>query len=286
MQQILLLLLPLVKNLIILRINKHYRMDITEINNNLNSKVRHPWELARFEVVFSIISKHIEKLEEKELLIYDIGCGDTFFSEMLSQRLPKCRIFAVDTAFTAEMLEFYSQKYQNSNIRVFPNVEQISINEKADLVLLLDVIEHIEDDITFLAWLRNCQNLSDDCKIAITVPAFQSLFTSHDVFLKHYRRYNNSLLTKNIRTAGFEIEDKGYFFTTLVFPRLLKTLIEKLQKPKKINEKGVGNWKGSNSMASLIKNILYLDYKISSFVNKIGIKVPGLSNYAICKKPV
>jgi SAM-dependent methyltransferase len=96
----------------------------------------------------------------------------------------------------------------------------------ADVVLLLDVIEHLDDDVAALVAAHRA--LRADGIVMITVPAYRWLWSAHDVRLGHRRRYTAARLRDVARTAGFRVERTTYF-STLMFPavalvRLLKQL--------------------------------------------------------------
>ena len=57
----------------------------------------------------------------------------------------------------------------------------------ADLVLLMDVLEHMTDDVTLLR--EYVERVTSGTRFLITVPAFGFLWSGHDEFLRHYRRY-------------------------------------------------------------------------------------------------
>jgi hypothetical protein len=189
----------------------------------------------------------------------------------------------VDTAFTPELQEKLREQVAGRKIFLFENLEEAEsfYSGSADYVFLFDVIEHIEDDIGFLKYLRTSPLLSGETKTLITVPAFQSLFSNHDVFLKHYRRHTLSTLKSTTEKAGFEGIRTGYFFFILLLPRLLQKIFES---KKKSSAKGIGDYRGSVLKTTLIKNILLADYRFFNIFTKIGIKVPGLSCYIICRK--
>jgi len=246
--------------------------------------VRHPWELARFEVVNDILLQHFEATDQLQVL--DLGCGDTFFVENLSQRFPNSTFYGVDIEFQAEDLAYYAAAFEGKPIATFDSLEQMEQRrsiQQIDAVLLLDVVEHIEKDIAFLQMLFEKNYITKDTKIFITVPAFQSLYTTHDDFLGHYRRYTNNSLVKTIQQAGFRKLKVGYFFTSLLPVRLLKVVKERIL-GKDQESTGLVEWSGSESTTKLIKQILITDYKFSHFFRKIGIKIPGLSNYIVIKK--
>lgn len=260
-------------------------MDLKELKISGTNTKRHPWEEVRVEVVFDILKNEYPELMNKAIRVFDIGCGDTYLIESLSIRLPQWKFFAVDTAFTKQDLEFFKNKYEASSISVFNSMEHASKEgEHADFVLLLDVIEHIEKDVEFLNDLKSQSFVSEKTRFLITVPAFQFLFSSHDVFLGHYRRYTNNYLKKNILESGLEPIKLGYFFASLLIPRFFQSVFEKLVPIP--SSKGVASWEGSRIVSFILKNSLRADYFITFLLRKAGIKLPGLSNYALCKKPV
>lgn len=260
-------------------------MDLREIALN-KSKKRHPWELARIEVIKHFI-KQQPGFKSKALTILDIGSGDIYLIKELSKELPNASFHAVDINYDEDYIQVTNSelKAEQINISVY---NQLAIAEKAiqttvDLVLLLDVIEHVPDDVALLKELVQSPKISAETMFLITVPAYQALFCSHDVFLGHYRRYDNKLLGQNVSKAGLQVKEIGYFFSFLLLPRYLQVAIEK-QKGLNKKTKGIGNWEGGDLVSRLFKGILFMDFKLSNFVRRFGIKLPGLSNYAVCKK--
>ena len=253
-------------------------MDLLEHQHNTNEN-RHPWELARLEVIYRFIQKHIPSRAESNIL--DVGCGDTFVVSELQKRMPKSHYYAIDTAFSNEMIK----EFQQDGISLLQNIDALDQKiDKAHLVLLMDVIEHIDDDKAFLKDLVQKEYIDNETFFLITVPAYQSLFSEHDVFLKHFRRYSRKGLINTLENTGFEIIESGNFFSSLLAPRLLSLAKEKLiGKPKAL---GLAGWKGSKKQSDLLKDILYLDFKTTNFMHRMGLKLPGLSTYAICRKSV
>ena len=264
-------------------------MDLVEVAKR-NSVIhnRHPWELARFEVVNDLLKNVIQN--EVGYTVLDIGCGDIFFLLKLSELYPKSDFYAIDIAFTDENIAQLTKLAEGKNISLFKTMDEAAAHLKkpADLVLLLDVVEHIEDDHGFLTSLKNNKAITTATHIIITVPAFQKLFCSHDHFLGHYRRYTNATLLKTIEKAGFTKLKLGYFFFCLIPPRILQVIKEKISKPDlTVHTTGLVEWNKGKGMTDLIKNIMLLDFRISKFIRSItGLSLVGLSNYILCKKSV
>ncbi|MGZ4042407.1 MAG: class I SAM-dependent methyltransferase [Bacteroidia bacterium] len=265
-------------------------MDLVEVSKRSNEKemARHPWELARFEIVNSLLQGIIKN--EEGFNVLDIGCGDIFFISKLSSLYPKASFYAIDIAFNDEIISKLKKVAEGKNIFLFKSLDEANLHLKkpADLVLLLDVVEHIEDDKGFLKSIHNNKAITNETNIIITVPAYQKLFCSHDHFLGHYRRYTNKSLLQTINESGFEKKKLGYFFTSLIVPRIAQVIKEKAIKPDLNKETtGLVEWDKGPGVTNFIKNILLLDFKFYKFINQItGLSLPGLSNYIICKKRV
>jgi len=73
-----------------------------------------------------------------------------------------------------------------------------------DAVLLMDVIEHLADDVGFLEQAKRM--MAPEGRIMIAVPAFQLLWSQHDVTFEHHRRYSTAQLVDVVRRAGLEPE--------------------------------------------------------------------------------
>ncbi|NTV45344.1 MAG: class I SAM-dependent methyltransferase [Chlorobiales bacterium] len=262
-------------------------MDIKELKvTNLAASSRHPWEQARLKVVRDLVVKFAGEGLKKEAPVLDIGCGDLFVAEKLASHFPTTPFYAIDTAFDAELIDALKDRLKVKNVDIFPSLDDAAAacSQPASAVLLLDVIEHIEDEVSFLKSLLQHPLINSETRIFITVPAFQGLYSGHDVFLGHFRRYNSRQLRETLKRAGFDIVTDGYFFSSLLLPRLLEVLIEKLIKDKLKQAKGVSNWNGAKVKDAVITSVLVLDFKIGQVFKKLNINVPGLSAYAVCKK--
>jgi len=85
----------------------------------------------------------------------------------------------------------------------------------ADVALLLDVIEHVDDDVAALAAARRA--LAESGLLVVTVPAYRWLWSGHDEALGHRRRYTAARLRAVAERAGFTVLRVSYF-NTLLFP--------------------------------------------------------------------
>jgi hypothetical protein len=256
-------------------------MDLIE-NNTANQNVnRHPWELARYDIIEKEIKKLICKDDLDNLVLIDIGCGDAFVVKKLTEKLNFKKSIAIDINFRNETLNELN-KY-SPKIQYFNNLEQIQIeNTKNYIVILNDVIEHIKMDIDFLKYLNiNLFDKLPKVKFYITVPAFNFLFSQHDLDLGHFRRYNRLQLKKYNKILNMKIRSSGYFFFSLFIARFL----QKVSKNDKNNSNiGVSNWDHGKFYTNILYIVLLVDYKIGIFFRYFKINLPGLSTFIIFEK--
>jgi SAM-dependent methyltransferase len=82
-----------------------------------------------------------------------------------------------------------------------------------DLVAMLDVLEHIPDDLEALKALR--PKLAPGGRIVVTVPAGPALWSAHDVAHHHHRRYTAGTLEQVFTAAGYRVRHLTHFNTAL-----------------------------------------------------------------------
>ena len=254
-------------------------MDLKEVNSGKSIINRHPWERARLAIIKKLLRKELNKKER--ITILDIGSGDMFVAGSIAEVYLQPQIICVDTGYKD------MQTVMASNVLQVSGIDQVKtvLTDTVDIVLLLDVIEHIEDEVSFLKDLLNENYITSATKFIITVPAFQSLFSAHDSFLGHYRRYSRKILLERLSQAGLKTSNYAYFFFSLLLPRKWSQLRKRkyaVNKP----FTGIGNWKGGKIITAIITAFLVADYKLSVFLRNAGIKLPGLSLYAVCQKLV
>lgn len=258
-------------------------MDIKEqqAGSALGSFGRHPWEIARVKIVKDFLVRFVPS----PVSVIDIGCGDAFVIQQLARYLPNTNFYGVDTALDNTLLSAYKARIDNPRVALFPSTEDLPPEAgKASAVLLLDVIEHIPDDSSFLSQIARLPQVGNDTVFLITVPAFNSLFTIHDTWLGHYRRYTLPMLQKRLRANGLEPVYSGYLFFSLFLARAVQKAIQKIKKPDLSNMAGIGAWKTHPFLDRVIIFFLLTDVVLARFLRIFGIRLPGLSCISVCRK--
>ena len=147
--------------------------------------------------------------------------------------------------------------------------------------MLLDVIEHIDDDFGFMADVVDTM-MAKDAWILVSVPTYQILFTAHDTALKHYRRYSPRECARLLRSVGLTIEAQGTIFHSLLAVRGIQAIRERLTGPS-ADQSGVGSWNGGRLTTRVATLALESESRISMAVSS-KITVPGLSFWAFCRR--
>jgi trans-aconitate methyltransferase len=83
--------------------------------------------------------------------------------------------------------------------------------KRYSMILMLDVLEHFRDAKNSL--IRALELLDSNGTLALTVPAFPRLWTSHDDINKHFKRYTKQSLTALASQAGMKMLKCQYFFS-------------------------------------------------------------------------
>ena len=147
----------------------------------------------------------VGSLAAKRLL--DVGAGSGFFSRHLLERTPAESALCVDIGYPVDRDDSVAGKPVRYRCDTGPT--------DCDLVLMMDVLEHVDDDRRLVRHYAG--KVPTGAHFLVTVPAFDFLWSGHDVFLEHKRRYRLPAIETVLRDAGLTIVRGSYYFG-LVFP--------------------------------------------------------------------
>ena len=132
----------------------------------------------------------------------EVGCGNGNFTSLMA---PGCsELVAVD--LNAEYVAQTKVRLaEYGHVRVIAaDATQLDYDQTFDTIILLDVLEHIEDDVDLLRRLRRL--LVPNGTLLLKVPAIAPLYNSLDKAVGHYRRYTPESLRQTILAANSEAE--------------------------------------------------------------------------------
>lgn len=168
----------------------------------------HWWYVARRQILSSVIANRIRPPEAAHIL--EIGCGTGHNFAMLG-KFGTVEGIEVDDAARQIASDRLGRAVGSSPL---PGSDGVA-DGRYDLIALLDVLEHIEDDEAALTSIR--KKLKPGGRILVTVPANRWMWSAHDTVHHHFRRYNGKSLRRVISNAGLKA-DLVTHFNTVLFP--------------------------------------------------------------------
>lgn len=183
-------------------------MDLKELESGVDPK-KH-WYYQSKKVPLFRYFKQLAQKQSKKLTVIDFGSGSGFFAYELFEAYPEYieEVLLIDIGYTDEELE----STKNDKVK---KLRYIPKGISDCVVIMMDVLEHIEDDYAILKEIRNA--ISSNGHYFITVPAFMSVWSSHDVYLGHYRRYTIPMVKKLLESCDCKIENQYYIYGS-IFP--------------------------------------------------------------------
>ena len=150
--------------------------------------------------------------------ILDVGCGAGLFFDALE---PFGHVEGIESDRVAvEQSGRWRERIHLGGIETF------APGGGFDLILMLDVLEHVEHPAKMLR--RAASFLARDGQLLITVPAFDALWTLHDELNGHVKRYAASEVRRLMTDADLDVTDTRYLFQSLTVPKLLARAKETL----------------------------------------------------------
>ena len=165
---------------------------------------RHWWWRVRHELVMRTVEQLFARKDRpSQRSIFDIGCAGGVSFDDLSR-------YGEVYGSEPDPTLIDSCPQWRSRIELTGFGSEYSTSRQYDLVLMLDVLEHIEDAAAALRSLK--QLLKPGAHAILTVPALQSLWSVHDMINRHHRRYDKMSLQQLIENSGLVVRDLRYFF--------------------------------------------------------------------------
>ena len=235
---------------------------------------RHPWEQARARFIRRTMLAPLDRAAVHRVL--DVGAGDAWL----------CGQIRLDFPDSVEYTAWY-RHYSYQDLATLPRASNVRLvreldRRQYDLVMLFDVLEHIEDDAGFLARLVQ-EHLAPGGHALVTVPAQPWLFTLHDTALHHFRRYTPRTIRPLLAAAGLEVLRSGGLFHSLVAPRAAIKMKEALFPDSRART--LSDWNHGRATTAVFSAALAADTWVSAHTAWLPWSLPGTSWWAVCQKP-
>jgi 2-polyprenyl-3-methyl-5-hydroxy-6-metoxy-1,4-benzoquinol methylase len=237
-------------------------MNPIAVQSMLAAEDEHPWYRARLLFVESVL----QSFEAKDIKILDFGCGS-------GAALEVCKNLGFVETLGLDVSDYCVESARNRGIRAEKiGLEFPEIKDTFDLIICLDVLEHLQEDVDYLSKLRSL--LKKDGRILVSVPAHQFLWSSHDDLNHHFRRYSKKSFNRLVTDSQLRTIEIRYW-NSLLFPLfVLSRTISRFRKGSVVSE--------FNVPPKFLSEVLFFILRLE-VVNKLFGKLVGLSIIATLK---
>lgn len=170
-------------------------MDLKEAEALGASADTHWYYTSKAEAMLSHVGRKVGT-------VLDVGAGLGWFSNRMVAGGHAERAICVDPGYDRD----WQENVGAGTVEYVRSVTQPQV----DLVLMMDVLEHVDDDVALLKDYLDM--IPPGTPVFITVPAFEFMWSAHDDYLEHRRRYTTARLAKTIRAAGGRTTALHYYF--------------------------------------------------------------------------
>jgi 2-polyprenyl-3-methyl-5-hydroxy-6-metoxy-1,4-benzoquinol methylase len=244
-------------------------MDDAAIDEMAAFEDHHWWFVGKRLLVSALVG---DRLDRPGLRILDVGCGT---GGVLANLARHGSAIGVDRSV---------QALRHTARRGVAGVACADMDKlpfgpaRFDLVMMLDVIEHFADDRAVVAAARRV--LRPSGTLLVSVPAFQALFSEHDVTLQHFRRYTARQLRTVLEAGGFVVRRLTYTNVVALPPAaLVRGLLPRL---------GIRRPAGTDfrEHAPWVNRALIGVYRAEAAALRARVRMPfGLSVAAVAELP-
>jgi SAM-dependent methyltransferase len=247
-------------------------MQLSHLDFHNAAEAKHWWFAARREIVLGLIERSLAARngQARAVRLLDIGCGA---GGMLTHLRRFGTVAGVDAAAEAVA---YARDKSDADVRQGALPDRIPFGaSEFDVITLLDVLEHVEDDATSLDVVHDL--LRPGGFALLTVPAYRFLWSQHDVANEHKRRYRRAELRAKLERAGFQLHKLSYYNTLLFPPIALARVLSRLHRGRSRADQG--------NVGSVLNAVLRTVFAAEKHMLLQGSLPFGVSLIAVAQRP-
>ena len=185
---------------------------LTRFHEDAAGEGTHPIDVASRQRARASLRQHL-KTAPSDTVILEVGCSSGFLLQELLTDWPAGLVIGSD--FIAEPLERLAERAPTLPLMRFDMVNCPLPSNSVDAVVLLNVLEHIDDDAGAVGQVARV--LKPGGVAVVEVPAGPGLFDVYDKSLHHYRRYRLRDLCAMLERAGLRVAS-GSHLGFLLYP--------------------------------------------------------------------
>lgn len=171
---------------------------------------RHFWFRARNDVIRAVLAQ-VEPTLPPGYRVLEVGCGTGNTLRVVDAACRRGTVIGLD--LQRDALVYARDRVGSVVVQGDIAHAPFRASARFDLIVMFDVLEHIENDRAALATVHEW--LAPDGVLLLTVPAGPELWSAFDTAAQHYRRYNPGHLSSKLSEAGFSVTYLSPFMMTL-----------------------------------------------------------------------
>lgn len=255
--------------------SKQSKISYPEEGNDIYAKIEEGsfWFRHRNNILSHLVKKFAPNVP-----FFDIGGGNGFVSLALQKE-------SIDTILVEPGIQgAVNAKKRGIEHVICATFEDAGFEaDSLESIGLFDVLEHIEDDHSFLKAISKLQKSRSF--IFITVPAYNWLWSDEDDFAGHFRRHTLRSISKLVENCGYEISFKTYLFAQLVLPIfLIRSIPYRLGFKRKPNNLETLQKEHSTKRSIFsVLNDYYLSFELTRFQKNKAVQI-GSSCLVVARK--
>lgn len=231
------------------------------------------WHIGKRMFVRTFLMKHSGPDSYSSGRILDIGCGT---GRMMEELREHGQVVGID--ISPKALEFCQKRGLRHVYWADLNSRLDLPDENFDLVVGLDILEHLENDDFALSEIYRL--LKRGGLFLLSVPAFPWLWSYWDEILAHKRRYTSSQLRFKVEKVGFKVRRLSFIHCLIFLPsiliRMVRGFIFKTSRNKATSD--------FIALPKIMNDSMIVLYKIENFFLKTSNLPVGLSLMLLVQK--
>lgn len=235
----------------------------------------HPVDLASRKDAISQVRRSFLKPASSSVIM-EIGCSSGFLIKDLIKYFPDATVVGADVV--KEPLNRLARDLPGIPLIRFDLLKCPLPDQSVDVLVMLNVLEHIEDDASALK--NALKLLKPGGSLVIEVPAGPYLYDGYDAELHHFRRYSATELKRKLSGAGFIITRQSHLGFILYPAFVTVKLLNKWFRSKK-NTTVVRDQATSTSDSILVRWAMRLE---SNYLANIHLPF-GIRALAVARRP-
>jgi SAM-dependent methyltransferase len=220
----------------------------------------HPIDVASRRHAVDQLCRHLPRADA---VVLEVGCSSGYLLKDMGDALPEAFLIGAD--YVRGPLEALAGSMPTIPILQF-DLQRCPLPDACvDAVVLLNVLEHIEDDVSAVNQLFRI--LKPGGAVIVEIPAGPGLYDVYDKQLMHFRRYRRREAVSLFENAGFRVE-KASHLGVFVYPafwavKKKNRLFAKGQVASEVVAKDIRSTSGSRLLSSLLNLELKLGERMS-----------------------